>query len=125
MTVRADEFTLMLTPVCPGVAAGGVLPSFGTSVVGPLGGLYAAASPAEGRKGEWVQSGTWMETSTNGSMGALSIISRPEASLSRGSCWAEMIYGTIRCGKDKRSPTRNYFDVQDVLSQLAKQLLVG
>lgn len=40
---------------------------------------------------EWVQSGTCSETSTTGSMMDLSMISRPEESLGRGSCCADMM----------------------------------
>ena len=56
-----------------------------------LGVVEDADAVDAGREAECVQSGTWIETSTNGSMVALSTISRPEASLRRGSCWAEMI----------------------------------
>ena len=75
------------------------------AVVEPaVGGLYAAAGVAVavvavvvvgesvGRKGECVQSGMWIDTSTNGSMTDLSMISRPCESLGRGSCCAEMTY---------------------------------
>ena len=70
------------------------------AVVEPaVGGLYAAAGvvvavvgESVGRKGECVQSGMWIDTSTNGSMTDLSIISRPCESFGRGSCCAEMTY---------------------------------
>lgn len=103
VTVRAEELTfdgdtavgrleLVLDDLLgEGVAAGKAMGMVDTELVGALGAVYAAVSLAVGRYGECVQSGTWIDTSTKGSMGALSTISRPEASFRRGSCCAEMI----------------------------------
>lgn len=51
--------------------------------VGAVAGLSAAASVCVC---VCIQSGTWIETSTNGSIADFSMISRPDASLSRGNC---------------------------------------
>ena len=80
-----------------------------------VGGLYAAAGavPAVGesvgRKGECVQSGMWIDPSTNGSMTDLSMISRPCESLGRGSCCAEMIY-RLGAYSQFTSPKEKYID---------------
>ena len=107
------------------------------AVVDPaVGGLYAVAGAvvvavvgeSVGRKGECVQSGMWIDPSTNGSMTDLSMISRPCESLGRGSCWAEMT-----CRLDaysqfmgpKETCVKAHGDVEEVVSPLGKDLLVA
>ena len=89
------------------------------AVVEPaVGGLYAAGGAvvvvvvvgeSVGRKGECVQSGMWIDPSTNGSMTDLSMISRPCESLGRGSCCAEMIY-RLGAYSQFTSPKEKYID---------------
>jgi len=74
------------------------LTAFPTLVVALVGEEYAVAptevlltAAAGGTKGECVQSGTWIETSTYGSMMDFVTISRPSESRGLGSCCAEII----------------------------------
>lgn len=89
-----------------------VLAEVAVVLVDSVGGEYSGCSPEVlGLNGECVQSGICMETSTRGSKIDLSMISRPDESFGRGSCWADMIYNDKTWGEEGRQIKLNYHEV--------------